>query len=293
MIEEQASRTAVLVCQARAVGDGRVGGGRFSDPVAAQLLQSEEREAVELARSGRAPRQWRERMHYEMLNATSAVLVTRTVVIDDAVRAASNPQLVVLGAGLDGRAWRMSELSEAVVFEVDHPASQQDKRQRVDGLEPVCESLTYVPVDFGRDELGPALAAAGHDQTSPTTWIWEGVLPYLTYAEAETTLRAVAERSAGGSRLIATYPMPNRLAALGRRGMQVYSRLTGAKDPLENERHVSAWSPDQMRALLAAHGLTVTSNIDLFATARDLSIPARQSRFYGLGYAVVADKLVG
>jgi methyltransferase (TIGR00027 family) len=293
VIEEEASRTAVLVCQGRAVGDGRVAVGRFSDPVAAQLLRGEEHAAVERARSGSVPKRWRERLQYEMLTATSTVLVTRTVVIDDAVRAAGNPQLVVLGAGLDGRAWRMSELSGTVVFEVDHPASQQDKRDRAKGLEPVANSLTYVPVDFGRDGLGPALASAGHDPAVPTTWIWEGVLPYLTQPEVDATLSVVADRSATGSRLIATYPIPNRLSSLGRRAMQLYSKLTSADDPLENERHVSAWTPGQMRTLLSAHNLTITENVDLFTTSRELGIPARQSRFYGLGRAVVADRLDG
>lgn len=290
MIDEQASRTAVLVCQGRAVGDGRLAPGRFADPVAVQLLRDDERVEVELARAGTVPSGWRARMRYEMLNATASVLVTRTIVIDDAVREAANPHVVVLGAGLDTRAWRMPELAGATVFEVDHPASQGDKRTRAEGLEPVAKSLTYVPVDFGRDALGPDLEAAGHDARLPTTWIWEGVLPYLTTAEVNSTLAVVAERSAVGSRVIATYPVPNRLAVLGRRAMRLYSRLTGGDDPLENERHISAWTPEQMRALLAGHGLTVTANRDLYDTARELSIPARQSRFYGLGRAAVADR---
>jgi len=290
MTDKQASRTAVLVCQGRAVGDGQLAPRRFGDPVAAQLLREQERADVELARSGRAPSGWRNRMRYEMLTATAAVLATRTVVIDDAVRAAGNPQLVVLGAGLDGRAWRLAELSGTAVFEVDHPASQQDKRDRADGLEPVAKSLTYVPVDFGRDALGPALAAAGHDAAAPTTWIWEGVLTYLIQPEVTATLAVVAERSAPGSRLVATYPVPNRLSGLGRRAMRIYSGLTGGQDPLENEPHVSAWTPEQMRVLLAGYGLTITANEDLFTAARQLGISARQSRFYGLGRAAVADK---
>ncbi|WP_067889754.1 class I SAM-dependent methyltransferase [Nocardia vaccinii] len=289
MKETEASRTAVLVCQGRAVGDGRLAPDRFADPVAAQLLREDERADVELARSGNAPSGWRARMRYEMLNATAAVLVTRTVVIDDAVRAAGNPQLVVLGAGLDARAWRMPELGEAAVFEVDHPASQGDKRERAEGLEPVAKSLSYVPVDFARDALGSALAAGGHDPAAATTWIWEGVLPYLTTEQVESTLAVVAERSAAGSRLVATYPVHNRVATLGRRALRLYSRLTGGKDPLEHERHISAWTPEQMGVLLAGYGLRITVDRDLHEIVRELSIPARESRFYGLGRVAIAD----
>jgi methyltransferase (TIGR00027 family) len=263
--------------------------GRFADPAAIQLLHEEEREPVGRVRTGAVPRGWRERLQYEMLQGTAAVLVTRTVAIDEAVREVGNPQLVILGAGLDGRAWRLSELASTAVFEVDHPASQADKRDRVGDLTPVAKSVTFVPVNFGQDDLGAALAAAGHRAAEPTTWIWEGVLPYLTQPQVDATLAVVAARSAPGSRLIATYPTPNRLAALGRKAMRVYSRVAGGADPLEHEPHLSAWTPEAMHALLTANGFIVTSDRNLFTLAGELSIPARNSRAYGLGQAVVAD----
>ncbi len=73
-------------------------------------------------------------------------MVPRTVAIDEALREAVGgadgeavgdrgvrraEQLVVLGAGLDGRPWRMPELAAVAVFEVDHPASQRDKLDRL------------------------------------------------------------------------------------------------------------------------------------------------------------------
>ena len=290
MAEEPSSRTAVLVCQGRAVGDGRLALGRFSDSVALRLLRGEEREAVARARTGVPPTGWRDRMEYEMLTATAQVVVTRSVVIDDAVRAAANPQLVILGAGLDGRAWRMPKLADVDVFEVDRPASQRDKRDRVEGLEPVARSVRYVPVEFGRDALAPALATAGYQDAVPTTWVWEGVLPYLSQPEVDGTIDVVAARSKSHSRLIATYPTPNLLAAVGRRAMRVYSKLAGRQDPLEHERHISAWTPEQMHHLLSARGFRVTADHDLYAFAQQLGIPARRSRAYGLGQAVVADK---
>ncbi len=144
-------------------------------------------------------------------------------------------------------------------------------------------------MDFGRDALGAALAAGGHDPAAATTWIWEGVLPYLTSEQVDSTLAIVAERSAAGSRLVATYPVHNRFAVLGRRALRLYSRLTGGKDPLEHERHISAWTPEQMAVLLAGYGLRITVDRDLRDIVRELSIPARESRFYGLGRVAIAD----
>lgn len=286
--DKQASRTAVLVCQARAVGDCRMAPDRFGDEVAARLLRPDERVVVERVRSGEVPRPWRDRIDYELVAATASVLVTRTVFIDETVRAQANPQLVIPGAGLDGRAWRMPELAGADVFEIDHPASQRDKRERIGELTPVAKSLTFVPVDFGRDELGKALADAGF-RDEPATWIWEGVLPYLTRAATERTLDAVAEVSAPGSCLIATYQPSNRQARLGRLLLRGIGRVAGARDPLRNEPHVSAWTTEHMRELLGAQGFRIVADEDLLTTARQLSIPIRPSQRYGLGRVVVAD----
>ena len=130
----QASQTAVMVCMARAAAHGRTPVTRFADPTALALLPDDARARVELFRAGTAPRSGRERMERAVLEKRSAMMVARTVAIDEVVRAAGSPQLVILGAGLDGRAWRMPELRDAVVFEVDYPASQREKQARVAAL---------------------------------------------------------------------------------------------------------------------------------------------------------------
>lgn len=115
---------------------------------------------------------------------------------------------MILGAGLDGRAWRMAELEGGIVFEVDHPASQRDKRARCERVKPTAREVCFVPVDFARDDLAGALASAGHDPMRATTWIWEGVVMYLDRRDTEATLRVVQARSSLGSRLIIAYHQP-------------------------------------------------------------------------------------
>ena len=151
MDADRASRTAVLVCQGRAAAHGRIAEGRFADPVAMALLRDSERVAVRRVREGAGPQGWAERVEFEMVRASAEVIAPRTVAIDDAVRARRVPQLVIVGAGLDDRAWRMPELASADVFEIDHPASQRDKRDRVADLRPLAKSVRFVPVDFTRD----------------------------------------------------------------------------------------------------------------------------------------------
>jgi methyltransferase (TIGR00027 family) len=139
------------------------------------MLRPDELAEVEAAR-GPVPRGWSERMTYEFLRATAEILATRTVAIDDAMRRGTHSQLVILGAGLDGRAWRMPELADTAVFEVDQPASQQGKVERVAGLDALARSVKFVPVEFGRGALGDALDGRD-DRSSPAMWIWGGSAP--------------------------------------------------------------------------------------------------------------------
>jgi methyltransferase (TIGR00027 family) len=102
------------------------------------------------------------------------------VVLDEV--AAGVDELVLLGAGLDSRPYRLADrLAGLRVLEVDHPDTQATKRarlRRLFGREP--EHVAFVSVDFDREEIGPALAAAGHDRDAVTLFVWSGVSPYLS-----------------------------------------------------------------------------------------------------------------
>jgi methyltransferase (TIGR00027 family) len=285
-----ASRSAVLVCQGRAAGDGVLAAGRFDDPVAMAMLGEDERGVVEQVRAGTPPQGWGNRMAYELVRACAEGVVPRTVAIDDAVIDSAAPQLVILGAGLDGRAWRLSQLATVRVFEVDHPASQADKLERVGTLAPIAKSLRLVRVDFARGGLGAGLAAAGHDPAIRTTWIWEGVVPYLTREQVQATVGEVAQRSAAGSRLIVNYQAPSVVATIGRLVVRVMNRLGRRADPLAGEPNRSTWTPATMRDLLAAHGFIAGTDQDLLSIASDLSMTVTRRRSLRNGRVVVADR---
>ena len=113
--------------------------------------------------------------------------------------------VVVLGAGLDTRAYRIARHSELPVFEVDQQINIERKAavvQRVLGAAPA--SVHLVPVDFEHDELIPALQKQGYRTSGRTFFIWEGVTQYLTPAAVRATLRQLSH-AAPGSRLIFTY----------------------------------------------------------------------------------------
>jgi methyltransferase (TIGR00027 family) len=184
----------------------------------------------------------------------------RTRAIDAAVRegvARGIGQLVVLGAGLDARAWRMPELAETRVFEVDHPSTQAYKRERIESSAPLARGVTFVAMDFERDELGDVLTRAGHDDAAPTFWLWEGVTPYLNKDAVRATLACIGRRSALGSRVAVTYATPEAsprgpaLVRLARVGFRAIG------EPLRG-----LISPEAMRAELEAVGLYVLADTD-------------------------------
>ncbi|MER5824447.1 class I SAM-dependent methyltransferase [Streptomyces mirabilis] len=285
-IERTASRTAVLVCQGRAAADGRLAAGRFADAVAVRLLRPPERAPVDEVRAGTPSTGWKARATYEGVRACAEVVVPRTVAIDDAVRSHRTPQLVVLGAGLDSRAWRLPELADTDVWEVDHPASQQDKQERLAeaGTPPVvARSVRFAPVDFATDDLGSALEATGHDASVPTTWLWEGVVPYLTHDEVRATVRAVADRSAPGSALVLNYQGPSVKASAGRLIARVLNSSVTASEPWR-----SLWKPQKMAVLLAEYGLRVVSDEDLLAIANRLESSMRGRTSLRSGRVAVA-----
>ncbi|MFG2437385.1 class I SAM-dependent methyltransferase [Streptomyces sp. NPDC048508] len=285
MSERVASRTAVLVCQGRAAADGRAGTARFADPVAVRLLRAWERTPVEQVRANTPPTGWRERTAYESVRACAEVVVPRTVAIDEALRAHVGNQLVILGAGLDTRAWRLSELARTDVWEVDHPASREDKQDRLPAEQAVvARSVRFTPVDFALDDLGTALDSAGHDPSAPTTWLWEGVIPYLTCDEVRATVAALAARTAPGSALVVNYQTPSTRAAAGR----LLTRFLGSSIT-SGEPWRSLWRPEQLAALLDEYGLRVVSDDNLLDLAHTHGIPTQGRTSLRSGRVAVAE----
>ncbi len=286
----EASRTAVLVCQGRAAADGRIAVGRFADPMAITMLRDPERVPVDQVRVGTPPAGWAERVDYEAVRACAELMVPRTIAIDAALREWPAPQLVILGAGLDARAWRMKELAGADVFEVDQPASQHDKRDRIGGEVPVARSLRYVPVDFTGDRLDAALAEAGHQPSVATTWLWEGVVAYLHHPVVAATVITVSGLSAPGSTLIVNHQSPSVLAAVGRVVARAMNASARRRSPWADEPRRSAWTPGAMRRLLGGQGFTVTSDDDLLGLARRFSSPVRHRTSLRTGRIAVATR---
>lgn len=133
---------------------------------------------------------------------TLSFLAARTRFFDEAVTVALDEgiqQVAVIGAGYDSRAWRMARPAVRF-FEVDHPATQHDKKQRAPAGGP-C----YVASDLRVDRLVESLPASGFDGAIPTVFVVEGLTMYLPKAVVATVLSDLSRVAAAGSRLAVNF----------------------------------------------------------------------------------------
>jgi methyltransferase (TIGR00027 family) len=200
-------------------------------------------------------------------------------------------QLVILGAGLDSRAYRFDGLKGRVrVFEVDLPATQKAKIGKVRKvLGGTPDHVTYVPIDFNTEDLGK-MFSAGYDPGRKTLFIWEGVTYYLTAGAVDQTLAFVAHNSAPGSSIVFDYMDPSALTAAKKRGeierMARARRLTG-------EGLVFGIEPDRIVEFLQTRGFDRIVNM----TADDLHAKyftgANSVRTVASIYAIVRARVAG
>ncbi len=131
-----------------------------------------------------------------------------------ALRAAPGAQVVLLGAGMDARAWRLSPPAGvplcARVIEVDRDDVLRAKAALLASLPggtprlTLCSAYAAVACDLSSPSWPAALRAAGHEPSVPTVWLLEGLLYYLPPAAVDTLLRAAAGASAPGSALVSS-----------------------------------------------------------------------------------------
>ncbi|MFI7008373.1 class I SAM-dependent methyltransferase [Streptomyces sp. NPDC050145] len=150
--------------------------------------------------------------------AVSLSIVIRTKFLDDLLREASGAgvrQVVLLGAGMDSRAFRMNWPEGTRLFEVDTAAPLEFKASvlRQERAVARCERIT-VAADL-REDWPTALTAAGHDPSAPTVWIAEGLLIYLPEDAVELLLARIGARSADGSRMGLTLGSPGAIERFG------------------------------------------------------------------------------
>jgi len=193
-------------------------------------------------------------------------------------------QLVILGAGLDSRAYR-DELLQGVVkiFEVDHPATQASKLERVKKVfGKIPANVAYVSIDFNHETLDKLLAC-GFDRSLKTLFIWEGVTLYLDAEAVDATLAWVRANAALGSAIIFDYQYksaPTRARARRNYVYAVLSRLSG-------ERRAFGIEKGQIEDFLTRRGFTHVVDANAEQLKRLFCMGPNQDRTVAEIYAIV------
>jgi methyltransferase (TIGR00027 family) len=203
--------------------------------------------------------------------------------------AGGTAQYVILGAGLDSFAYRSALAGRVRVFEVDHPATQDRKRERLAaaGIS-IPENLAFVPVDFERDSLAGALTLAGADRSRPAFVSWLGVTMYLTQDAISETL-AVIGGLARGTELVADFMLP---AGLRDEAGDSYVEQVAPVAAQRGEPWRTFLSPPDISARMSRHGLAVRGHV----LQRDIGGPELWNRSDSLRPAqlsVIAHAVVG
>ncbi|KAL4434648.1 hypothetical protein ABPG77_002771 [Micractinium sp. CCAP 211/92] len=210
-------------------------------------------------------------------------------------------QLVMLGAGMDSRPWRMKLPADLRWFEVDQRDVVEAKRGLLRQLaaevppgvgedsEPStptgartssglarhlsidktrfplrCGSWASVPADLGDPAWADALLAAGFDPSKPTVWVAEGLLMYLEQPLVEALLQKIAELSPAGSALVAVSLTDSAMQRMKAR------QAGGARNSL-----LSTWvfgCPDDPTEFLAKNGWQLQLQTDRAKQAAALGI---------------------
>ena len=181
----------------------------------------------------------------------------RSVYTEQALKTAvltGTKQYVILGAGMDTFAFREKEfLSKCRVFEVDHPLTQADKLERITRVGwKIPDQLTFVPVDFTKDNVKKCLIDAGFDPLEKTFFSWLGVTYYLSVEAIDKMLSVLSDLCADGSTLVFDYPDENFFHASEKRVQNTIMMAKAGGEPMQ-----SAFSYKELEKLLEKHGFLI------------------------------------
>jgi methyltransferase (TIGR00027 family) len=169
-------------------------------------------------------------------------------------------QYVLLGAGLDTFAYRAARTySNLAVFEVDHPATQGWKRERLSSAGITGpEGLTFAPVNFETETLAHGLSRAGFDANKPAMFAWLGVVPYLTQDAIDATLTFIASLPRG-TMVIFDYgePASKRDAAAATAHKAMADRVAESGEPFR-----SFFMPEDLKRHVASFGFSLVEDFD-------------------------------
>ncbi len=273
MDEKWASITALITAYCRGYHATHDSPKIFDDFLAARLFTAEEHRTFDQQLAGQLKVINPERaaanpdqaaaLACVMQTHNGPITLSRSRYTEDQLEAALKQgvqQYVILGAGFDTFAFRRPDLLDRVqVFEIDHPATQALKQQRLAMLNtPYPAQLHFVPIDFTTQHLPDVLRQSVYEPGRKTFFSWLGVTYYLTREVVSDTLRDVAAVAPPGSVIVFDYmdadAFDPKRAAKRIRLMQAIARQVG--EPMQ-----SGFDPIELAAELDQAGFRIEEDL--------------------------------
>lgn len=195
------------------------------------------------------------------LRPVGAQIVARSRYAEDVLEravAAGVRQYVIVGAGFDSFALRRRDLESTLrVFELDHPDTQQAKRERLSRVG-LTGNLEFVAADLERETVADALSRSSFERERPAFFSWLGTTPYLSNSATRKTLASIGRFAATGSGVVFDYLVPDHL-------LLEPDKLTVEKlkqfTARQGEPLVGAFHPEELEAMLASAGFELVENL--------------------------------
>ena len=272
------SQTALMIARQRAAHQLLDDGLVLCDPFVLRILREDAQDILQFANQ------------HPSASIGRLFTAARSRIAEDALSRAAEAgvrQIVILGAGLDTFALRHpADARQIRIYEVDHPATQAWKLQRLtEGQIAIPSSVSFVPVDFEQDDLGEKLAAVGFLHNSPAFFTWLGVVPYLTEEAIGHTLAYIS--SIPKSEVVFDYmesaeAFSEDLKQLEMKRAQQLEKI--------GERSATRFDPAAIAAILRAHGFLDIEDIDFHEIASRFGHTVRGLAHGHLGAHVVHAK---
>jgi methyltransferase (TIGR00027 family) len=197
-----------------------------------------------------------------MRSPAFANVITRTRFAEDALEVAvanGIKQYVLIGAGFDSFSLRRPHFAEDLeIFEIDHPATQSLKLQRIKACEfELSDKVHFIAADLSQVSVAGALAGSSYRQDSLSFFSWLGVTMYLSLEANFSTFKSIATCAPKRSQLAFTYMEERTLRSNSPAFQAIQRRVSAVGEPF-----VSGFDPVTLPEQLRTCGLTLIEDMD-------------------------------
>ncbi|MFC1532769.1 class I SAM-dependent methyltransferase [Thermodesulfobacteriota bacterium] len=201
-----------------------------------------------------------------LLPGLNEYMIARTAFFDGLFVDALNiktPQIVLLGAGYDSRAYRFANSNQGTrIFELDATPTQNRKKKCIRKAQiDIPKHVTFIPINFNQESLKDTLEKAGYKNHQKTLFIWEGVSYYLDLESVETTLAFVSHASHHESAIAFDYTISISEENIDNYyGVKEFTQTM--KEHHANEELIFSIDEDEIESFLEQRGLKIVNHLD-------------------------------